>query len=210
MVSLINPPQDFIPKLKDHLLARILHCRYEEEPPTFTEDDRSKVFISGDRLEQRYTMTVNYTTYDLRRGQDKINMKGRPYVMALSRDPSHPYIYARVLAIYRVKVLHRSMTHSTDMDFLWVHQFTIDEKHKAGWKAKRLYKVRFIPNLTEGAFGFLDPEDIIRGVHLIPGFDEGLVKGHRGPDALKSEWEYEPARNWCSYYVNQYVAVHLS
>ena len=45
-------------------------------------------------------MSVNYTTYDLRRGQDKINMKGRPYVMALSRDPLHPYIYARVLAIY--------------------------------------------------------------------------------------------------------------
>ena len=44
-------------------------------------------------------MTVNYTTYDLRRGQDKINMKGRPYAIALSQDPFHPYVYARVLAI---------------------------------------------------------------------------------------------------------------
>jgi len=194
-------PQDFIPNLKDHLLARILHCQYEEEPPTFTENDRSKVFISGDRLEQRYTMTVNYTTYDLRRGQDKINMKGRPYVMALSRDPFHPYVYARVLAIHRVKVLHHSMAHPTEMDVLWVRWLAVDKKRKAGWKAKRLYKVRFIPNLDEGAFGFLDPNDIIRGVHLIPGFDDGLIEDDL--NEAESEWDYEPARNWCSYYVNQ-------
>jgi len=194
-------PQDFIPNLKDHLLTRILHRQYEEEPPTFTENDRSKVFISGDCLEQRYTMTVNYTTYDLRRGQDKINMKGRPYVMALSRDPFHPYVYARVLAIHRVKVLHHSMAHPTEMDVLWVRWLAVDKKRKAGWKAKRLYKVRFIPNLDEGAFGFLDPNDIIRGVHLIPGFDDGLIEDDL--DEAESEWDYEPARNWCSYYVNQ-------
>jgi len=152
-------------------------------------------------------MTVNYTTYDLRRGQDKINMKGRPYVMALSRDSFHPYVYARVLAIYRVKVLHRSMAHPTDMDILWVRWFAIDKKHKAGWKAKRLYKIRFIPNLDEGAFGFINPDDVIRGIHLIPGFDEGLIKS--GPEDAKSEWDYVASRNWCSYYVNQYV-VHTS
>jgi len=146
-------------------------------------------------------MTVNYTTYDLRRGQDKINMKGRLYVMALSRDPFYPYVYARVLAVYRVKVLHHSMAHPTNMDVLWVRWLTVDKKHKAGWKAKRLYKVRFIPNLDEGAFGFLDPSDIIRGVHLIPGFDDGLIEDNL--NEAESKWDYEPARNWCSYYVNQ-------
>jgi len=203
-VSVTDWPQDFIPNLKDHLLSRILHRSYEEEPPTFTDDDRSTVFISGDRLEQRYTMTVNYTTYDLRRGQDKINMKGRPYIMALSRDPFHPYVYARVLAIYRVKVLHHSMTHPTNMDVLWVRWFKIDRRHKAGWKAKRLYKIRFVPNPDEGAFGFIDPNDIIRGIHLIPGFVDGLVKS--SPEDAKSKWDYVPTRNWCSYYVNQYAA----
>jgi len=94
-------------------------------------------------------MTVNYTTYDLRRGQDKINMKGRPYVMALSWDSFHPYVYARILAIYRVKVLHRSMAHPTNMDILWVCWFMINKKHKAGWKAKRLYKIQFIPSLDD-------------------------------------------------------------
>ena len=136
-------------------------------------------------------MTVNYTTYDLRQEQDRLNMKGRPYVMALSQDPFHPYVYARILAIYRVKVLHNTMTHPTDMDVLWVHWFTIDRKHKAGWKAKRLYKVRFIPNLDKDAFGFLNPNDIICGVHLIPGFNEGLIED--SPDTAKSKWDYKPA-----------------
>ena len=93
------------------------------------------------------------------------------------------------------------MTHPTDMDVLWVRWFTIDKKHKAGWKAKRLYKIRFIPNLDEGAFGFLNPDDIICGAHLIPGFDDGLIEDD--PNAAKSEWDYKPARNWHSYYVNQ-------
>ena len=146
-------------------------------------------------------MTIYYTTYDLRRGQDKINMKGRPYVMALSQDPFHPYIYARVLGIYRVKALHHSMAHPTEMDVLWVRWLAVDKKHKAGWKAKRLYKVRFLPNLDEGAFGFLDPDDVIRGVHLIPGFDEGLVEGD--PGTPTSEWDQKAARNWRGYYVNQ-------
>ena len=194
-------PQDFIPNLKDHLLTRILHRQYEEEPSTFTENNHSKVFISGDRLEQQYTMTMNYTTYDLHRRQDKINMKGRPYVMALSWDPFHPYIYARILAVYWVKVLHHSMTHLTDMDVLWVHWLAVNKKHKAGWKPKCLYKVWFIPNLDEGAFGFLDPSDIIHSVHLIPGFENGLIEDNL--NEAKSEWDYEPARNWCSYYVNQ-------
>ena len=93
--------QGIIPKLLDHLLARILHQQYNPEPPHFTDDDRDKVYIHGNRLEQRYTMSVYYTTYDLRRQVDKINMRGRPYVMALScSDPSHPYLYARVLGIF--------------------------------------------------------------------------------------------------------------
>ena len=147
-------------------------------------------------------MTVNYTTYDLRRGSDKVNMKGCRYVMALSRgNPSHPYMYARVLAIYRIKVLHPTMTTPTNMDVLWVRWLQIDQTHQAGWKAKRLYRVQFVPSLEDGAFGFLDPNDIIRGVHLIPCFDKGLIVGLLL--ALVSKWDYAPKANWKHYYVNQ-------
>ena len=194
--------QDFIPSLKNHLLARILHCQYDQEPATFTDHERNNVQIVSNRLEQRFTMTVYYTTYDLRRGADKINMKGRPYVMALSHDdPSHPYVYARVLGVYRVKVLHPTMAAPTSMDVLWVHWLQIDHTYQAGWKAKRLYRVKFVPNLEEGAFGFLNPNDVIRGAHLIPGFSKGFIVNLLA--ASISRWDYPSKANWKYFYVNQ-------
>jgi hypothetical protein len=194
--------QDFIPNLKDHLLARILHRQYGPDPPPFTDYDRSRVQIVGKHLEQRYTMTINYTAYDLRRGSDKINMKGRPYVIALSHgDSSHPYVYARVLGIYRVKVLHPVMAAPTKMDVLWVRWLRIDHTNRAGWKAKRLYRVQFIPSLEDDAFGFLDPDNIIRGAHLIPCFNKELIADP--PAASISKWDYAPENNWKYYYVNQ-------
>ena len=93
------------------------------------------------------------------------------------------------------------MAHPIKMDVLWVQWLAVDKKHKAGWKAKRLYKVQFLPNLDKGTFGFLDPDDVIRSVHLIPGFDEGLVEGD--PGTPMSEWDQKAAQNWSSYYVNQ-------
>ena len=168
----------------------------------FTDSDRNKVYIVGKRLERRYTMTVYHTTYDLRRGSDKINLKGRPFIMALSHgDPSHPYEYARVLGIYRVKVLHPTMATPTSMDLLWVRWFKIDQTHQAGWKAKRLYRVQFVPSHENDAFGFLDPDDVIRGAHLIPCFDKGLIVALLV--SLVSGWDYAPSTNWKYYYINQ-------
>jgi hypothetical protein len=147
-------------------------------------------------------MSIYYTTYDLQRGCDKINMKGRPYVMALSHtDPSHPYVYARVFGIHRAKVLHPTMVAPTEMDILWVHWLQIDHTHHAGWEAKRLYRAQFVPNLEDGAFGFLNPDDIIRGAHFIPCFNKGLIADP--PAASVSKWDYNPDINWNYYYVNQ-------
>jgi hypothetical protein len=87
------------------------------------------------------------------------------------------------------------------MDVLWVHWFQIDHTYRAGWKAKRLYRVQFVPNLEDGAFGFLDPDDVIRGAHLIPCFNKGLVM-----DLLLaaiSKWDHARNANWQYYYVNQ-------
>ena len=101
------PSQDFVVKLKDHLLARTLNKQYDAEPPVFTEKDRNHLYIAEDRLELRYAMNVYHTTYDLRRGKDRVNMKNRSHVMILSQDgDDHPYAYAQVLGIFRVDVLN--------------------------------------------------------------------------------------------------------
>lgn len=194
--------QDFIMKLKDHLLARVLNKQYDAELPTFTTKDRDQLYIAEDRLEQRYSMSVYHTTYDLRRGKDRINMKNWTNIMTLSHDGIHPYAYARVLGIYGLDVLHGpTMSDEARMNVLWVHWYEIDETHRAGWKAKRLYRVKPISTLEDGAFGFLDPEDIIRGSHLIPGF----VLGHRttSPSDPASLWDPEEESDWKTYYVNR-------
>ena len=119
-------------------------------------------------------MSIYHTTYDLRRGKDKVNMKNRSHVMTLSRDGTHPYAYACVLGIFSLDVLHGpTMSDEARMDVLWVRWFEIDTTHRAGWKAKRLYRIKYVPALEDGAFGFLDPNDIIRGSHLIGGFNLG-------------------------------------
>ena len=189
-------------KLKDHLLARVLQKQYDADQPVFTEKDRNELHISEDRLEQRYSMNLYYTTYDLRRGKDRVNLKNRSHVMTLTQDEIHPYAYAQVLGMFRLNVLHGpTMSDEVRMDVVWVRWFKIDEKHRAGWKAKRLYRLKFVPPLEENAFGFIDPDDIIRGSHLIPGF----ALGHRthSPAAPASAWDPEKESDWEAYYVNQ-------
>lgn len=194
--------QDFVIKLKDHLLARVLDKQQDTDPLSFTSKDRSLLYIRNNRLELRHSMNVYFTTYDLRRGKDRVNMRGRSHVMALSQDGDHPYIYAQVLGIYRVYVLHGpTMVDEVKMDVLWVRWFKVDETHRAGWKAKRLHQVKFIPSLEDDAFGFLNPEDVIRGVHLIPGFHHGH-RLHSFSDPT-SVWDHEDECDWQTYYINQ-------
>lgn len=200
--STLTAIQDFVAKLKDHLLARILNKQYNAEPPMFTTKDRDELYIAEDRLEQRYGMNIYHTTYDLRRGKDRVNMKNRSHVMTLSQNGIHPYTYAKVLGIYRLDLLHGpTMSDEVRMDILWVRRFAIDETHRAGWKAKRLHRVKYVPALEDDAFGFLDPDDVIRGSHLIPGFN----LGHRTHSTCEPSSAWDPAEesNWKTYYVNQ-------
>jgi len=147
-------------------------------------------------------MNIFYTTYDLRRGKDRVNMRNRSHVMTLSQDGTHPYAYACVLGIFRLDALHGpTMSNETRMDVLWVRWFKIDETHRAGWKSKRLYRIKPVPALDDDAFGFIDPEDIVRGSHLIPGFKLGRRTHSLSNPA--SAWDPDVESDWETYYVNQ-------
>jgi hypothetical protein len=69
--------------------------------------------------------------------------------------------------------------------------------HAAGWSARRLYRVGFLSADSPGAFEFIDPFDIIRGVHMIPAFAHGKldeletsVAGRRADDNEDTDWLY--------------------
>jgi hypothetical protein len=65
------------------------------------------------------------------------------------------------------------------IDILFVRWFdfcSIDGD--SGWRARRLHKIQFLPDDdSQGpAFGFLDPNEVIRMVHTIPDFSSDRTK----------------------------------
>lgn len=118
---------------------------------------------------------------------------------------THPYWYARVIGIYHVLVRDKSnyedMGTSRQIDFLWVQWYGIDDMYRSGFRERRLHRVGFLDAGEDGAFGFVDPNDVLRAVHLIPTFvlgtTDSFLEGHSIARRLDEEDEdYE------RYYVN--------
>ena len=56
------------------------------------------------------------------------------------------------------------------MNFLFIRWFGRDLDPRPGWNAKRLIRLGFVSGNDESAFGFLDPSQVIRAIHLIPAY----------------------------------------
>lgn len=158
-------------------------------------------------------MQVNYTTYDMRREQDSLNPRTHANVMVLSQEKeadAHPYWYAHIIGIYHTLVRHESSHDPIPIKFLFVHWYGLDLDRTScfGWKRCQLPKVGFVPddsNAGSSAFGFLDPAQVIRGVHLIPSFAEGLTDDLLEPSFARLE--HEGDFDWRCYYVNMYASL---
>jgi hypothetical protein len=203
--------QNFMPKLKDHLLGRLLNRNYNGDNHDFSDSDRNTVRLINNRIYSAKVLRVNYTTYDVRRDQDSMNPRTHADVMVLSPESgpdAHPFWYARILGVFHAQVLHtgplatnRSVQH---MEFLWVRWFGVMPGHKWGMKVARLPKIGFVPDTDDDAFGFLDPSMVIRGCHIVPAFVDG-----RTSDLLTVP--HSVARplgevdDWATFYVDLYV-----
>ena len=195
--------QDFLPDLKDHILSRLLDVDIDH---SFTDDERDGLQIVGNQLYHHGTLRVNYTTYDMRRNQDSINPKTHPDILMLapSSQLPHPYLYGRVIGIYHVDIIHANLSpHSQRIEFLHVRFFQVDEGFQGGFKSRRFYRLSFAKADDAGAFGFVDPARVIRGIHIIPAFaypitdellGESIARVYTDVDAAGSDWKY--------YYVN--------
>ena len=202
--------QNFIYKLRVHLLSRLLGKGLNgDDPCLFTDEERNSVRLINNTIFSVKQLSVNYTTYDVRRDCDTINTTTHPYVMLRSPEAgtnAHPYWYAQVLGIYHAGV---STTHPTALkhsaqhvEFLWVRWLGIEPGHRSGSKVARLPKVGFIEDVDEDAFGFLDPDLVIRGTHLIPDFNSGRtcdLMSYNGPTVARSPDEED---DWVNFYVN--------
>jgi len=200
--------QNFIRKLKNHLLSRLLDQEFDGDEFEFTDEDRSTVRIVGDHIYSTKVLRVNYTSYDMRRDQDSMNPRTHCDVMVLSRETgpqAHPYWYARVLGVFHARVVHsgpqaknRSIQH---MEFLWVRWFGIEPNYRWGFTAARLPMIGFIPDIDDAAFGFLDPSLIIRGCHLVPTFANGRTSQLLQTSAPTAGRPIDENDDWMNYYV---------
>lgn len=146
----------------------------------------------------------------MRRNQDSINPRTHGDVMVLSHDESeessivHPYWYARIIGIFHAMVVHKTVHNShpepRKMEFLFVRWFGLDTSERSGWKAKKCHQIGFIQDDNPGAFGFLDPADVIRAVHLLPRFVDGRTGDFLGHSLARSAQEKN--KDWVRYYVN--------
>ncbi|KIJ11397.1 hypothetical protein PAXINDRAFT_84552, partial [Paxillus involutus ATCC 200175] len=97
---------DFIPRLKNHLLAQLHGLVYDGDKYDFSDEDCKCVVITNNKMYHHSMFHVNYTTYDLWHEQDTVNPLTPTDVMVLSHkdEQTHPYWYVRVIQVFHVMV----------------------------------------------------------------------------------------------------------
>ncbi|KAJ8087428.1 hypothetical protein PM082_006258 [Marasmius tenuissimus] len=194
--------EDFLFKLKNHLLSVILNCRDDQ----FSSKECASVKIINDRIYRHKVLDVQYTSYDLRRCQDSVNLGNHPDVMVLAgeREPdSHPYWYARTLGIFHARVYYEGDGRLRDITFLWVRWFTLDTRYKFGPAKKRLPRVGWVDSTEPGAIGFLDPQHVLRAAHLVPAFALGKRSDLMAPTIARRD--QDEGKDWNRHYVCIFV-----
>lgn len=196
--------QLFWEKLKDFLISEIRGIRHEGEDTVYSGEERCQLQIRDDFLHPHTHLRLNYTSYDVRRGQDSLSLRSncRDIFVPSGEDPArspHPFWYARVLAILHVNARDTSVPGSEfqRVDVLWVCWFGyIKHVDRSG-----LDCIGFVPHSSAGAFSFISPKDTIRASHINPAF-------HYGRDTegspVRTTFVEEKGGDWAYYYVNRW------
>ena len=213
----VNPliliTQNFVLKMKDHLLSWLYGYEYNSDERLFTDDERNDLWIIGglNQVIESTIFRVNYTTYDFCCEQDVMRPGPGCFIMTLSREDGHdghPFWHVQVIWAFHIEVLHvgpNARCHSPQsMELLWVRWLGVEPWYHWGFREARLPKVGFVPESNYNAFGFLDPSLVICGCHLIPAFSDGrtTVLLRQGASIARHPTEDD---DWSSYYVNMYV-----
>ena len=98
--------------------------------------------------------------------------------------------------------------HPVSKEVLWVRRFRHDKSYRAGFKQKRLHRLEFLPSNDNSAFGFLDPDEVIRASHLIPAFRYGPTEEFLSGESFgRAPGELDDYRY---FYINMYGISFLS
>jgi hypothetical protein len=184
----------------EHLHQRLCGSEFDYDPDTFTE------LIIRDEAIYRYPLIrFNFTTYDVQRDQDIIHPtfdKRDVMVYCPGMDGPFPWRYARVQGIFHANVQTAALSTPKKFFFLWVRWFTPIDPRFIPAQARSYPRVSFIPYQSneDDPFGFVDPEHVIRGCHLIPAFELGRTFELLPPSVARDK-----AGDWKAFSVNWWV-----
>jgi hypothetical protein len=190
--------------LLDHLYGRLSNEHSTGDDQARSNKERALVRIRDDKLYEHKKIQINYTSYDLRRCTDTIKINSHPDIMVAADedDTDEKYWYAQVIGIYHVVCSLASHQNWNTKDVLFVHWFG----REPTVHPRRLPRISFFESATDYdmAFGFIDPDIIIRGTHIVPAFHYGkrfdLLRG-RSVARVECDDEWD----WTYYNVNMYV-----
>ncbi len=156
--------------------------------------------------------TIQLTTFGVVKTPSVLGKRSNIMMLARETDgdgpgpetPLHPFEYAQIIGIFHVDVVHRApgeyMPTTTSIELLWVRRYRFDTTYSAGFQKKLLYRLEFLPSSDYDAFGFVHPDEVIRGAHLIPAFDHaGTDQFLKGTSLARNEDELDDYRY---FYVN--------
>ena len=200
--------------LLNHVYARLCGIDSDDDDLQISAAERMDVYIKDRRIYEHKRLTLNYTTYDLRRRRETISAtKSVSDIMLLSRDSDDtsklisPFWYARVIGMFHVDARLRSRPESPfeRINFLWVRWFGRALEDPFGDDACRLERVRFISKDDNSPqFGFVDPSRVVRAAHLIPAFRYGRTEELLPPSYLARVKQTDDiVGDWESFYINK-------
>ncbi|KAI0737525.1 hypothetical protein C8Q80DRAFT_1115077 [Daedaleopsis nitida] len=203
--------KDFLPLLLTHVYQRLATLEGHEcaQPPTRTE--LARIRIDHNRMYIHKIIRVNYTSYDMRRQQDSINPRTHPYIMMLAPSGApHPYLYAQVISIFHINV-YRHLSPDQEppeprlLHVLWVRWLDLDTGLPGGFEYYHPHRLKFA-NADEEPFGFLSPNQVLRGIHILPAWHcdstrDDDMDASDVPGSAHATDAVELAKDWNYYYV---------
>jgi hypothetical protein len=118
-----------------------------------------------------------------------------------------PYWYVRVIGIFHA---YMSSTHPDVgrktlhlIDFLWVCWFGMEPSYLHGFRQACLPKIGFVESSDKYAFTFLNPAQVVQGVHVIPAFSAGCMSALLPvTNTVARVLNPKEEDNWVNFYVN--------
>jgi hypothetical protein len=174
--------------------------------------DANSIIIKNDCIYSHPIARINFTTYDLQRDQDIIHASGGDKRAILVGWPGSqtigPWRYALVRGIFYVNIFLKAASTSRRIEFLWVCWLETDRQHSHGPASRRLERLHFIEKSRPEAFGFISPQQVLRGFHLIPAYHYGRTADSKYyPSSLSQD--NIPIEDWKYYYLNRYEVIHI-